>query len=365
MAKDIKDVVKNKTTLYGLLTPIFLAVLYLVITIAQKPGPTIIVAYNPDNVTITPTLGLRATDEVQIHNVSSADEVHNAMLATDPKEDYGIVVPAHAIADMQAGKRPTIELYINAAKVKDELTRQRSTIVFASYFTAQANQPPPLTLHAETVNKPKDADNSPISKFFSNPNALGSFYGGFTLALTPIIIGMLVLPVLLVEEKEKKTMRFLLTTPARTSEVVIAKAAIGFLYSLLLAALVLAINSGTVENIPLIAAFVVIGSLFGVAMGLIIGAFFNNVQAVNSWSGMLMTLMMLPGIFVIFGVTGIFAVLLKIIPSYWLMDGTIGAAMGSLDFSSAALDLGLSAAVAVALLALTMVILRRRSIEAA
>jgi ABC-2 type transport system permease protein len=365
MVKDLKDVVKNKATLYALLTPIFLALLYLVITIAQKQGPTVIVAYNPDNVAITQTLGLRPSDKVEIHNVNSADEVRTAMHAADLNADYGVVIPAHAIADAMAGKRPQVELYINAAKQQDESTRQRTSIYFDNYFIAAANQQPPVKLVSEVVNVPKDANSNPRSKFFSNPNALGSFYGGFTLALTPIIIGMLVLPVLIVEEKEKKTLRFVLTTPARTSEVVIAKAAIGFLYSLLLAALVLRINSGSVSDIGLVALFVVIGSLFGVAMGILIGAFFNNVQAVNTWAGMLMTLMILPGIFVIFGATGIFAILLRIIPSYWLMDGMVGAAMGSLDSNTALLDLGLSIAVVVVLLALAMVVLRRRSLEAA
>jgi hypothetical protein len=77
-----------------------------------------------------------------------------------------------------------------------------------------------------------------------------------------------------------------------------------------------------------------------------------------------MTVMMLPGIFVIFGVSGVVAIVLKIIPSYWLMDGTIGAAMGSLDFGSAALDLSLSFAVVIVILAISMILLRRRSLEA-
>jgi len=365
MAKDLKDVVKNKTTLYGLLTPIFLALLYLVISTVQKQGPTVITAYNPDNVVISQTLGLRPTDKVDIHNVNSPDEVRTAMHAAAPNADYGVVIPAHAIADAQAGKQPQVELYINAAKQKDESARQRTSIYFGNYFIAAANQQPPVKLVSEMVNVPKDANSNPMSKFFSNPNALGSFFGGFTLALTSIIIGMLVLPVLIVEEKEKKTLRFVLTTPARTSEVVIAKAATGFLYSLALAVLVLLINSSSINGLALVALFVVIGSLFGVAMGILIGAFFNNVQAVNTWAGMLMSLMILPGIFVIFGATGIFAILLRIIPSYWLMDGTVGAAMGSLDFNTALLDLGLSIVVVVVLLALSMVLLRRRSLEAA
>lgn len=365
MAKDLKDVVKNKTTLYGLMTPIFLALLYLLISTLQRPGPTVIIAYNPDNVPISQTLGLRPTDELQVQSANSPADVRSAMHAAAPSQDFGVVIPANTIADAKAGKQPQIELYINATKQKDEIGRQRTEIYFDNYFAAQANQQPPIKLVSETVNQPPDANKNPMSKFFSNPNALGTFYAGFTLALTPIIIGMLVLPVLLVEEKEKKTLRFVLTTPARTSEVVIAKAAIGFIYSLLLATLVLLINSGSVTDLLLVIVFVVIGSLFGVAMGVIIGAFFNNVQSVNTWAGMLMTVMMLPGIFVIFGVTGIVSILLKIIPSYWLMDGTIGAAMGSLDFGSAALDLGLSIAVVVVILAISMLLLRRRSLEAA
>jgi ABC-2 type transport system permease protein len=347
------------------MTPIFLALLYLGITLLQKQGPTIIIAYNPDNLVISQTIGLRPTDQVQIQNASSPDEVRTAMHSAAPKEDFGVVVPANAIADAKAGKQPQVELYINAAKQKDEIGRQRTSIYFTSFFTAQANQQPPIKLVSETVNKPKEADTSPLNKFFSNPNALASFYGGFTLGLTPIIIGMLVLPVLLVEEKEKKTLRFMLTTPARTSEIVIAKAAIGFIYSLILAALVLLINSGSVEDVGIVALFVIIGSLFGVTMGILIGSFFNNVQAVNTWAGMLMTLMMLPGIFVLFGVSGIFAVVLRFIPSYWLMDGTVNAAMGNLGFNAAVLDLSLSIAVVIVLLAISMWLLRRRSLEAA
>ena len=55
--------------------------------------------------------------------------------------------------------------------------------------------------------------------------------------------GALVVPLLLVEEKEKHTLDFLLTSPATLTEIVTGKAITGVVYSLLIAGVLLGSQS--------------------------------------------------------------------------------------------------------------------------
>ena len=80
--------------------------------------------------------------------------------------------------------------------------------------------------------------------------------------------GALVVPLLLVEEKEKRTLDFLLTSPATLSEIVTGKAFTGVVYSLLITGVLLGLNHKLIGNWPLTLLTLLSGLLFVVAIGL-------------------------------------------------------------------------------------------------
>ena len=73
--------------------------------------------------------------------------------------------------------------------------------------------------------------------------------------------GALVVPLLLVEEKEKRTLDFLLTSPASLTEIVTGKALTGVVYSALIAGVLLAINHKLIGNWPLTLLTLLLGTV--------------------------------------------------------------------------------------------------------
>jgi len=364
--KDVVDLLRNRSTLLGLLSPIFFALFYLLISkVSPTSDPVPIYTFNPAGIVVTQTLGLGQDAPTRIVNAPDAASVERELAKANTEYRFGVVLPANLVTDMQAGKQPGVALYVNGKKLDDSLQRQRYQSSFYAYLASLAPQQPPfkLTYQEFGVDKEKEA-NSALSKLFGGPKGLAGFYAGFTLALTPILIGLQVLPITLVEEKEKKTLRMLLTSPASTLDVVIAKGLVGVGYAMLISAIVFAINWSLFDNPLLVIAFALLSTLFACGLGMMLGAIFNTAQSLNAWAGLALTVSLIPGLIGVFQPTGIVNVLVHLVPTYYLFDGTIGATAGTLNFSSGLLDLAVGAVLVVVVFTAAAFVLRRRSLYA-
>ncbi len=355
--KDLVDVLKNKSLVTVLVVPLFIAALYLVFNIAIQT-PARVLAYNPDGVPLSDTLKL-GPPRMSLENATSAAAVRANLADKNSVYDYGIVVPAGAIAEMKAGKRPALELYINGQKVKDYIDQERVRESFFGYFQAQAGLPP----------------YQPISQVF-NPTSSGAgnsvelarqnqaFFATIALAIVPISVGIYLLPGLIVEEKEKKTIRLLLTSPARAIDVVIAKSMVSFFYTMVLSLLIMLAYIGNIADLPLLLLFIVLGNLFACALGILFGAYFNDIQTVYVWVSGVGLILMLPIFFVLPFLANIpgLSQALYLIPSYYLAKGMLGASIGDITFESGLLFAGLLAAFTLAAFLVAAWTLRRRTI---
>jgi ABC-2 type transport system permease protein len=97
------------------------------------------------------------------------------------------------------------------------------------------------------------------------------------------MIGITLVPFLLIEEKQTKTMEAMLVSPVRIAEIVTGKALAGFFYVLVTAAVVLAIYWSGVTHWGLAILFVIGSGFFSVAVGLILGSFFERQQEISGW----------------------------------------------------------------------------------
>ena len=111
------------------------------------------------------------------------------------------------------------------------------------------------------------------------------------------MVGIFVVPYLLVEEKEKGTLKAVLVSPATYADVVAGKGLVGLFYALLVAVILLLLNGGFGGNVVITLLSVVLGSIFLVQVGLLMGAAFKAINQVNSWSSIVMIVLMLPGMF--------------------------------------------------------------------
>ena len=104
-----------------------------------------------------------------------------------------------------------------------------------------------------------------------------------TIVSMVLMIGITLVPFLLIEEKQTKTMEALLVSPVRIAQIVTGKAFAGFFYVLVTAAVVFAIYWSGVIHWGLAILFVISAGLFSVAVGLILGSFFERQQEIGGW----------------------------------------------------------------------------------
>jgi ABC-2 type transport system permease protein len=95
-----------------------------------------------------------------------------------------------------------------------------------------------------------------------------------------LMMGIVLVPSLLFEEKQTKTLQALLVSPASIGQVVAAKALAGSFYILVTAVLIFAISWADVTHWGPAVLFVIGGGIFSVAVGLLLGSFYDRQQDV-------------------------------------------------------------------------------------
>jgi len=276
--KDIVDAIRNRYLLGALLTPVFVAVLLRILLPGISSLNSTVVVHDPGNSRLVSEL--RATPQMKLITAASAEEVSKEV--ENSKAVGGLAIPAGFDADFAAGKQPELLVYVNNKQndIEQAMFRQ----LMDRQFLALVQERLPAHLTWIDVNKEARAESPALN--------LNQMLLPLLLLLTFAMAGALVVPLLLVEEKEKRTLDFLLTSPASLTEIIAGKALTGVVYSFLIAGILLAVNYKLIGNWPLTLLTVLVGGLFVVAIGLFMGALFENTMQVNTWaSGVLFVLL--------------------------------------------------------------------------
>ncbi|MBV9259402.1 MAG: ABC transporter permease, partial [Ktedonobacteraceae bacterium] len=212
--KDAWDILLNKTTFLFLLSPIMLAVLFAIISglLASKNASTDMLIYNPDNSGVEQFVG-KVMPGFPIVHASSASEVATTFgsQGTHANLSYilGMVIPPHFENSVRAGGHPRIQLYLNDAYLGDNSESLLERAI-SDYTRSLTSPQMPLTFAVTTINLPI---NSNFAQDYTQRYAMA----GLLYSLT---IGIAFVPSMLIEEKEKKTIRMLMVSPASWSDIV-------------------------------------------------------------------------------------------------------------------------------------------------
>lgn len=355
--KDAIDILLNKTTITILLMPILLALLFLMMSKLVGSHTTNMLVYNPGQSPVVQVVS-KAFDQVHITEASSPAEVTAAFgpngSSKESAYDVGLIVPTGFESALQAGSNPQMSLYLNG----NNLNNQNSILIQAAitdYARQVASPQSPVTLATSMINPPPTANVGDL---------LGTYYGAVVLLMS-FMVGTSLMPGLLIEEKEKKTLRMLMVTPASFADVILGKLLIALVYQLLLSIIVVAIEGGFTGQIPLILLYMLLGSCLSLALGLLLGGIFQTASTAGAVGGMLMFIYIIPAIF-----TGPLATLLgnsplltliKILPTYYIADGAYNAMQNQGTLNGHLLDIGVLLGTTLALIAITTWVLRRQS----
>ena len=305
--KDVVDAIRHRYLLTALVTPLFVALLFRVLLPGVDNAKILtIVVHDAGGSALVAEL--RQSRQIGVVDAASADAIAGEVERR--KAIGGLVVPAGFDADLAGGKQPELTVYINNQKTIFEQAAFRQLL--DKMVRAFAKQPEPARLVWVDVDKGANDE-------IRGGTGLDQMLLPLLLVLTFGMTGAFVVPLLIVEEKEKRTLDFLLSSPASLNDIVAGKAMTGVVYTILIAGLLLGINRRFIQNWPLTLLTVVLGLLFVVAVGLVIGSLLKNTMQVNTWASFVLIILMAPS-FPLLGISAWFEKAMRVIPTYYLSE---------------------------------------------
>src|SRR6185295_14438354 len=247
--KDLVDAIRHRYLLTALVTPLLVALLFRVMLPSMSGGKLLTVVVH-DAGGSGLVAELRNTPQIGVVEASSADAT--AREVETRKAIGGLVVPANFDSDIAAGKQPELTVYVNNRKTPFEQAALRQTL--GRMVRAFAKQPEPARLTWVDIDKEANSQ-------LSGRTSLDQILLPLLLILTFAMTGAFVVPLLIVEEKEKRTLDFLLSSPASLNEIIAGKALTGVVYTLLIAGILLGINRQFIRNWPLTMLTALLGLL--------------------------------------------------------------------------------------------------------
>jgi ABC-2 type transport system permease protein len=355
--KDSLDIIRNKSTpLVGLLFPIVLSLVWLLIGRLVGSSASAILVYDPSGSSIVQVV-TGAFPSPVVTRAGSAAEVGAAFDLGGGRRgaaySLGLIVPAGFDDSLRSGAHPHLQLYLDGGTVKAP-TEALLQAAIVNFCRSMSDPRPPVDLSTTVINPSPKA---------SVAAEMGQLYLPFSLLLS-LVVGMMFVPQLLLEEKEKKTLRMLMVSPASFADVLVRKLLVVLLYQLALTAVVLAIIGGFTGQVALVALYGLLGGCFSLALGLLFGAAFDSVSAASAAGGPVMIVTILAGLFV--GPLGQIlnrspvSLVARVLPMYYIAEGVLNASQSQGSLGTNVLDIGVIVASTLILLAVSAGVLRRQ-----
>ena len=265
--KDIADALSNKLILSMVIGLSFMLLVPKGMSLIIVPPYTDIIVFDPGSSHLTTELNNSSL--FQVRQVDSVDELEQMIssMGFGLGAEFGLVVPVDYDQRTQAGEQPDLNGYLNwsnrtkAAQIKQEFEDQVEGL----------------------IDQPVNIDFAGNIVYPTVESALMLGILTITFVTMILMIGISLVPFLLIEEKQTKTLDALLVSPVSVGQVISGKALAGFFYVLVASAVMYAIYWSEVVHWELAILFVIGSGLFSVAVGLVLGSFFDRQQEIGGW----------------------------------------------------------------------------------
>jgi ABC-2 type transport system permease protein len=341
-AKDVVDAVKNKNALANLVSTLFIMVLYAALPSLRGDTP-LVIAYDLGDSALVEQM--EESDSVRVYVGESRADMQ-AIVADMDEAALGLVLPPGLDSQVAAGEPVVLEGYL-AYWVREGKAAETVAAV-ESAISALAGTPVRVDTEGNVVQAALESTGSAVLMSLS-------------VGIVVTMLGVTILPHLMIEERETKTIDLLLVSPASIGEVVLGKALTGLFYCLIPVAALLAYYSTTIVHWGLAILAVVLGSLFTVGLGLLLGSILKVKQQLVLWGFVLMIVLMLPLMLVVISELlpeGLVEIL-RWVPTTALARAVTVSAVQSATIADVARELALLAGSAAAILAAVVWVVRR------
>jgi ABC-2 type transport system permease protein len=286
------------------------------------------------------TRAVSRMEDIQLTLLDDAGELKTRVERNDL--DAGLVLPAGFDAAVREGLKPPLDFYIGG----ESLASHRIILMVTALDLLRGLEGGEAPVTVELVLAGEEG--LPIA-----------------IRLVPLIVfyalvmaGVFVPGSSLVEEKERGTLLALLVSPVRMKEVLMAKGAMGFLFSGFMAAAALLLNRAFGPRPLDVLAVIAVAALLTAMIGLLVGV-------VSRTSTMLFALVKGAGIFLFMPV--VFYIfpewpqwIARIFPLYWIIEPIWQVSVMGEPLKGVALELAVATAIALALVPVVLLVSRHR-----
>lgn len=277
-SKDIIDALKNRLVVSLIASQIFMLSIPKVLPLVLVPPGTGLLIYDRSNSNFSTTL--EQDPQFTLRKVGSMQELEE-VLYNSMTYKLGLVVPPDYDQNLETGGGPEIEAYVswsNRGRIRE--WKQE----YEEHFSESLGVPVTVKIQDNYI--------------YPQPElGLGLGITALTAITVTLLVGINLVPTLMIEEKQTRTLEALLVSPASIGQVVIGKAIAGLFYMLVAASIVFAINLKGVVHWKVAVLFSLSIGIFAVAVGLVLGSIFNRQQDMTGWS-MGVTVILLGAMFV-------------------------------------------------------------------
>ncbi len=276
-SKDIVDAIKNKTTI-----SVLVGMILMMLTTQMLPfllglqGKHRLVVYDAGESSLVEAL--REDEALEVYAVDSRAGLET-LLGESSGMWLGVVIPAGFGGEASPGGGAHLDGYYGHTASAAEAAEMAA--FFEAQFAALTGYPVQIQIEGHVVYPTPDAGGRP-------------FMVSMSLTIAVIIVSAFLVPYLMLEEKETRTMDVLLVSPASIGQVVMGKAIAGLVYGLVGAGVVLAFNGAMVEHWGWAFLAALGGTLFATAIGLLMGSIFDNAQNMSLWLGAILAALIMP-----------------------------------------------------------------------
>jgi ABC-2 type transport system permease protein len=259
-AKDLVEALKNKNTAFLIVFGVLMLVFYreypaltsrgeLPNVLVYDAGSSALVAY------------LENSQALEVYTGYQSEAQMKEKLANGEVPELGLVIPADFDQIIEAGGEPELQGYVmNWVNEDDAAGLQRAV---EAEITQLVGTPVDIQTRDNMVYPMPDSGGLGVTAGF-----------GFVYIITTL--GLIMIPHLMLEEKQSHTIEALLVSPASEGQVVMGKALAGLFYCLVGAGIALAVFYNLVVHWWLAVLAVLFGSLFTVSAGLLLGTAIEN-----------------------------------------------------------------------------------------
>ena len=277
--KDILDALKNKNSRNNIIIMVVMVVFFYWFGALRPFDKDVsVVVYDEGNTNVTITkIKLADGATYTFREASSLQDMQTKMAY----QNLGLVLPADFDQTLTSGDTPTLSAYIFWV---DRMRVAELEAKYSQAFSKILSQPVQVVIGQNIIIPQANADGMQATVAYL------MVYFVFSTAL-------LLIPHLMLEEKQTKTMDALLTSPANPGQVVLGKALAGFFYILVIGGFGIALFSLFIVQWGLALAAFLGYALLAIGLGLAVGSFIKSPKQLGIWMVVLILPLVIPPLF--------------------------------------------------------------------